>query len=406
MTQGENGAGLLRERGESGERVTNFELFFDLVYVFAVTQLAHLLLGHPNALGAVQTLVLLLAVWWAWIYTAWITNWFNPDRSSVRLILIGVMLLSLIMSAAIPEAFAARGLYFAGAYVVIQLGRTIFAIARLDSHPQLRRNFQRILTWSVTSGLLWLLGAFATDIAREVLWLAAVLVDYAAPAFGFFTPGWGRSHTTDWTITGSHLAERCQLFLIIALGETILDTGVTFGELPWSAMRVTALAVAFVSIVALWWIYFYRSAQGGQQVISSAVDPGRLGRSAYTYFHLPMVAGIIVTAVADELTIAHPGSPARAATAMVIAGGPTLFLAGHALYKWALSGRIYISRLVAIGVLGALALLGNVMPALLLAILTGLVLVAVAGRDTWSAGSATGTMHKGESEPTPSVERS
>jgi low temperature requirement protein LtrA len=215
-----------------------------------------------------------------------------------------------------------------------------------------------------------------------------VLVDYAAPASGFFTPRLGRSRTTDWTIAGSHLAERCQLFLIIALGESILDTGASFGDLSWSAVRVVAFAVAFVGTVALWWIYFFRSAEGGSRVISSAADPGRLGRSAYTYFHLPMVAGVIVTAVGDELAIAHPDGPARAATTAVILGGAALFLAGHALFKRALSGRLYVSRLVGIAALGVLAPVGMVAPPLALAVAATLVLAAVACWDTWGAQRA------------------
>jgi len=388
MTDIANGIGLLRTRTEGGQRVTNVEVFFDLVYVFAVTQLAHLLISHLSLLGAAQTLLLLLAVWWAWVYTAWITNWFNPDRSTVRLVLLGVMLVSLIMSASLPEAFTTRGLVFAGAYVVIQVGRSIFAVAALSSQPQLRRNFQRILAWSVASGVLWLVGGLIQGMTREALWLGAVIMDYLAPAAGFFTPGLGRSSTRDWTITGTHLAERCQLFLIIALGESILDTGTSFGALSWTMASVVALVVAFVGTVALWWIYFYRSAEGGQKVIGAAVDPGRLGRSAYTYFHLPMVAGIIVTAVADELTIAHSDSQTQATTAAVIVSGAARFLAGHALFKWALSGRFIVSHLVGIVALGMLVPIGVVAHSLILAVVATLILVTVAAWDTWCGGNA------------------
>jgi low temperature requirement protein LtrA len=373
----------MRDHGEDAERVTSIELFFDLVFVFAVTQLARLLVDHLSALGAAQTLLLLLAVWRAWIDMAWITNWFDPNRSPVRLLLLGVMLLSLIMSAALPEAFGARGLAFAGAFVAIQITKPTFAVAALGSQPQLRLNFQRILVWCLASAVLWLAGGFAQGTAREILWLAAVLVDYAAPASGFFTPGLGRSHTTDWTIAGSHMAERCQLFLIIALGESILDTGVGFSALAWSGVRIMALVVAFAGTVALWWIYFYRSAEGGSRVISTSTDPGRLGRSAYTYFHLPMVAGIIVTAVGDELTVAHPTGSSSMATTMVILGGAALFLAGHALFKRALSGRIYASRLVGIDALAALVPGRMMTSPLLLAAGATLILMAVAGWETW-----------------------
>ena len=138
---------LLRARGGGAERVTSLELFFDLVYVFAVTQLSHRLLDHLSVGGALETL-LLLVVWSAWAGTAWITNWFDPDRLPVRLMLVAVMLASLFMSVAIPDAFGERGLIFALAYVAIQVGRTVFVLISLGGSQPLSRNFQRVLPWS------------------------------------------------------------------------------------------------------------------------------------------------------------------------------------------------------------------------------------------------------------------
>ena len=382
VTHGEGGAVLRRTRGGHGRRVTPVELFFDLVYVFAVTQLSYLLLEQLTPHGAVQTLMLLLAVWWAWIYTAWFTNWFDPNQPAVRLMLVGIMLASLIMSAALPEAFGERGLVFAGAYVAIQVVRTAFVVAVLGRGDPLRRTFQRILVWFVAAGVLWLAGGLSEGVGREALWLAALAVDYAAPVCGFATPGLGRSTTADWTITGEHLAERCQLFVIVALGESILVTGRMFGALPISAATLAAFVVAFVGSVALWWIYFDRSAEAGSEVISASIDPGRLGRSAYTYFHLPMVAGIIVSAVADELTIAHPGDPGTAAITAVALGGPALYLAGHALFKYALWGRLLRSHTLAIPALASLIPVGLAAPALATAAAATLIVVAVAAWDT------------------------
>jgi low temperature requirement protein LtrA len=170
-------AALRRERGRSGGGVTNTELFFDLVYVFAITQLARLLLEQLSWRGAGQTAILLLAVWWAWIYTAWITNWFQPDHQLVRALLLATMLLSLVMSVALPEAFGRRGLVFAAAFVVMQTGRGLFAVVALGSEPGLRRNFQRILAWSAASGVFWLAGGLATGAARDWIWLAAVVFE-------------------------------------------------------------------------------------------------------------------------------------------------------------------------------------------------------------------------------------
>jgi low temperature requirement protein LtrA len=371
-----------RERLAGGQRVTSMELFFDLVYVLAVTQLSHLLVGHLTVRGAAQMALLLVAVWIAWVYNAWFTNWFDPDRRLVRLVLLGVMLASLLMSATLPAAFGDRGLVFAGAYVAMQVGRTSFVVAAFRDEPGLRRNFQRVLAWLVASGLLWLAGGLAHGTAREALWLAAVAVDFTAPMVGFFTPGLGRSRTTDWTIAGGHFGERFPLFVILALGESLLITGTVFGELPFSALTVAAFVVAFLGSVALWWVYFDRSAEDAGGVIAGSADPGRLGRSAYTYCHLPMVAGIIVTAVGDELTIAHPDGHASMATAATVLGGPALFLAGHALFKWAVFGRLSVPRLLAIVALAALWPARSALSPLLLASAATLVVAAVAVSDT------------------------
>src|ERR671915_1870207 len=154
----DHGGGMLRARDGGEQRVTPLELFFDLVYVFAITQLSHLLLDHLTIEGALETLFLLLAVWWAWIYTTWVTNWFDPDRLPVRLMLVAVMLASLVMSVAIPEAFGERGLMFALAYVTIQVGRTAFVLIALGSNHQMSSNFQRVLYWYLASGVLWIMG--------------------------------------------------------------------------------------------------------------------------------------------------------------------------------------------------------------------------------------------------------
>src|SRR5918999_5066252 len=205
--------GLLRARDGGEQAATPLELFFDLVYVFAVTQLSHRLLEHLTVGSALETLMLFLMVWGVWVYTAWFTNWFDPNSLAVRLVLVAVMLASLLMSVAIPEAFGERGLMFAGAYVAIQVGRTAFTFIALrqslgTSHP-LSRTFQRILTWFVGSGVVWIIGGLLEGEARYALWLLALAVDYSGPVVGYYIPGLGRSRTGEWTIEGGHFAERC-----------------------------------------------------------------------------------------------------------------------------------------------------------------------------------------------------
>src|ERR671932_215937 len=382
----DHGGGLLRTRDGGEQRVTPLELFFDLVYVFAITQLSHLLLDHLTLEGALETLFLLLAVWWAWVYTTWVTNWFDPDRLPVRLMLVAVMLASLIMSVSIPDAFGERGLMFALAYVTIQVGRTVFVVIALNKSlgrsAPLSRNFQRILFWLLASGVFWIIGGLLEGEARYVLWALALAVEYAAPVYGFYTPGLGRSTTETWsTVEGGHAAERCQLFVIIALGESILVTGTTFGEIEASTATISAFVVAFLGSAALWWIYFARAAEAAREVFASSEDPGRIARSAYTYFHLPMIAGIIAVAAGDELVVAHPyylGTPASIALTL---GGTALFLAGHAFFKWTVFGELSFSRLVAIAALAVLIPVGFVIPTLALAITAASIVVGVAAWD-------------------------
>ncbi len=199
---------LLRDRSGS-YRVTNIELFFDLVYVFAVTQLSHYLLGHATVPGALQAGLLLAMIWLVWIYTTWVTNWLDPDQMAVRLLLVLLMLVSLAMSVSLPRAFEDLGLWVGGGYAVQQIGRSVFMVIALRGH-RLHANFERVLVWCVASGALAVGGGFAHGSARYVLWLLAVGVDLAGGAVGFVTPGLGRSHTSDWTIEGGHFAERCQ----------------------------------------------------------------------------------------------------------------------------------------------------------------------------------------------------
>jgi low temperature requirement protein LtrA len=372
----------MRVRDGREQRVTSLELFFDLVYVFAITQLSHLLLDHPTAGGALQTLFLLLVVWWAWQYTTWFTNWFDPDVLLVRLTLVAVMLASLVMSAAIPGAFGGSGLMFALSYVGIQVGRTAFAVLALGASHPLGKGFRRILAWFVASGMLWVAGGLLEGEARYALWLLALAVDYLGPVARYWTPGLGRSRTEEWTIEGGHFAERCQLFVIIALGESIIITGATFADLERSTANVAALAVAFVGSAALWWTYFARSARDASEAIARSEDPGKMARSAYTYSHLPIIAGIIAVAASDELTVAHPGDPGTFASVSLILGGAALFVAGHGFFVRAASGRVLWSRFVAVVALAALAPVGFVVPALALSAAAALIVALLAAWDS------------------------
>ncbi len=370
---------LLRIRkGHEHARVTFVELFFDLVFVFAVTQLSHTLLAHFTPLGAVETLLLMMAVWWVWIYTSWVTNWLDPERMPVRLMLFAIMLAGLIMSSALPRAFAELGLVFALMHVGMQVGRTLFTLWGVKGHAALKLNFIRILAWLCMSGAFWIAGGFAESELRLALWVAALAIEYAGPSAGFWTPGLGCSVTTDWNVEGGHLAERCGLFVIIALGESILVTGATFANLAWTWPEVLAFLSAFVASVAMWWIYFNTGAERGAETMTSSGDPGRLARIAYTYIHLFIVAGIIVTAVGDEFTLAHPEGQADFTMAAALIGGPALYLIGTLLFRRAVTLLLPKAQLGALAVLIALFFASYFFSPVALSLAVTLVICAVA----------------------------
>ncbi len=370
---------LRRRGGHDSGRVTYVELFFDLVFVFAVTQLSHGLLHHLSLAGAVETGLLMMAVWWVWIYTSWITNWLDPERAPVRLLLFVLMAAGLVLSASIPTAFAERGLAFAGAFVFMQVGRSLFMLWALKLHDERNyRNFLRITLWLALSGIFWIAGGFAGSHARLGLWATAIVIEYVMPAAGMWVPGLGRSTTADWNIDGGHLAERCALFIIIALGESVLVTGATFAELPWSVPTIAAFTVTFVGSVAMWAVYFNIGAERASRQIVRSDDPGRLGRSGYTYLHILIVAGIIVSAVADELVLSHPLGHTDLKTLLVTVGAPALYLLGTALFKSLTAPTLPLSHLIGLGLLALVASAGTVASPLVLSAGTSASLVAVA----------------------------
>jgi low temperature requirement protein LtrA len=363
MTKSDHRA-LLRTRDGGHAKVGYVELFFDLVFVFAVTQLSHSLIAHPTPIGLLQTAILLGAVWWGWVDTAWATNWLDVDKVPVRAVLFGMMGAGLVMSSALPQAFADRGWIFGLAYAAFQIGRTGFVLWAVRHDPVLRSNFQRILVWHAGAALVWAVGGFLAPETRLIAWIVAFGLDCAGPVLSFRVPGLGKSSTGDWTVEGGHLAERCALFTIIALGESMLVMGATAAGLPWTPGLLIAFAAAFLGAVAMWWIYFSANADAAAHVIAHAEDPGAIARMAYTYVHILPIAGIIVTAVADEWAIAHPTGHTDVKTALAVVGGPALFLLGVLLFKLAIFRKVSPSRLTGLILLAALAPFSLMLPPL------------------------------------------
>src|SRR6202171_2683766 len=369
-------------------RVTYAELFFDLVFVFAVTQISHTLLGHFTPLGVLQTTLLFLAVWWVWVYTSWITNWLNPEMKPVRILLFALMLGGLVLSTSIPQAFESRGLWFAVAYAAMQVGKTVFLwVSTPPSRPLARMNAVRITAWLSVSAIFWIAGGFAQGHQRLVLWALALAIEYTSPAVRFWIPKCGASSVADWYVEGGHIAERCAGFIIIALGESIVVTGATFAELPWTTETVAAFASAFLGALAMWWIYFHKGAEAGSELISRSSEPGRLARLAYTYLHMPIVAGIILSAGADELVLQHPAGHSGLNTVLSAIGVPLLFLLGTILFKHAIRGWLQLSHGAGIVALGILAWFAGELSPLMLSLLTTAIMIIVAAWESISLKS-------------------
>lgn len=372
---------LLRRRDGRRAEVTSVELFFDLVFVIAVTQISHALLEHLSWRGALEAALLLAAIWWAWIDTAWITNWLDPAKLPVRIMLFVLMAIGLVITSSLPEAFAERGLSFALAYAVFQMGRTVFALWAMRGNRTLILNFQRITIWYAVSAVLWVIGGFADGDTRLVVWLVALAIDTAGPALGFAVPGLGRADTRDWTVDGGHMAERSGLFVLIALGESVLATGIGFTGLAWTFEIVLAMGASLLQAIAIWSIYFGEHAERASHAIAQSSDPGRLARVAYTYAPILIVAGIVVTAVGDELTLAHPSGHTDWPIALVLVGGPALFLLGATLFKLAVFGIWPWPRVVGLAGFIALLVVATSLTPLLLSVATTLILVTVGGHE-------------------------
>src|SRR3984893_8538010 len=384
-------------------RVTYAELFFDLVFVFAVTQVSHTLLGHFTPLGALQTSLVFLAVWWVWVYTSWVTNWLDPERTPVRILLFALMLGGLVLSTSIPKAFESRGLWVAIAYAAMQVGKTVFLwVSTPPSRPLARLNAVRITAWLSMSAIFWIVGGFEQGHQRLLLWAIALGIEYISPAARFWIPKYGATAVADWAVEGGHMAERCAGFIIIALGESIVVTGATFADLPWTTETVSAFASAFIGALAMWWIYFHKGAEAGSELISRSSEPGRLARLAYTYLHMPIVAGIILSAVADQLVLTHPAEHSDPKTVLSATGGPLLFLIGTILFKHTIRGWLQLSHGAGIIALAILAWFASDFSPLMLSILTTAIMIAVAPWESISlrSGSAEPRSEPSQSEVT------
>jgi low temperature requirement protein LtrA len=363
---------------EDPRRATFLDLFFDLVFVFALFQLSHRLLEHLGWNGAFETTVLLLAVWLVWNHTAGVGDRYDTRQPAIQLMAIGSMLGTFVLAVTVPEAFGTSGPIFAGAYVIVQVGRCTFFV--LVTRGDKRRPEVRRLFWFGVSALPWLAGAAAQGWAREVLWTLAAAADYMAPRLGWPTPRIGRAGAEELGIAGEFLAERQRQFFIIALGELILVTGLTVTGRGFGADRTAAALMSFATTVLLWRIYIYRAGEVLGAAVAAAPDPFRVALSAL-FGHPVMVAGLVAISVGDEHVIQRPAGSIRPAWIAVILGGPALFLAGRAIFEYAVFSRVSREHVIGALVLAVISPAMILASPLLTALASAVVLTGVAVAD-------------------------
>lgn len=290
------------------EAVSPLELFFDLVFVFAVSQLSHHLLAHLSWRGAAETLVLLIAVFGIWSGTSFEATLLNIGRSQARWLLLAVMLAGLFMNAAIADAFETGGWAFVIPLLVIQAGRSILMVVAAATR-MLREHYARLLCWIMASAPLWIVGAISDAESRLVWWAGAAAIDLAGSWLAHPLPGrMLRSEHVEFD--ANHMLERCRLFLLIALGESVVTSSTAIADAPSTLLTVVTGTGALATIVALWALHFASSGRLMDRYVETTTDPILAARRTVNGL-LVSVAGLVAVAVGNELVIAHPRATYR-----------------------------------------------------------------------------------------------
>jgi len=350
---------------EEERRVVPLELFFDLVFVFAVTQVTGLMAHEETALGLLRGMLVLGAVWWAWSAYAWLTNTVDPARVTPRLVLCAAMAAMMLVALATPGAFEDDGVLFALAYAVVRfLHILLYALG--SPHVSVRAAILRLAPSSAVACGLILAAGFLGSPVREVLWAVALLIDYGGPAV---------MGVANLTVSPGHFAERFGLVMIIALGESVVAIGIGAEGLALTGAVVTAALLGIVVAVAVWWVYFDVMAAVAERRLRTATGATRahLARDAYSYLHLPMAAGIVLLALGVENTLAHVGDPLEPVGAVALGGGAALYLAAHTGLRLRVGGGLSAPRpLAALACLALIPLAAQVMSLTALALLAGI----------------------------------
>jgi low temperature requirement protein LtrA len=350
-----------------GERVSPLELFFDLVFVLAITQCTALMANDPTWRGIGQGLVVLGLLWWSWVGYAWLTSVVDPEEGGVRLVLFAAMAALLVTSLCVPEAFGDLGLTLALAYGGVRAAHiALFMLASRDD-PGLRHSVLGLwVSTAIGVGIL-VVGSFFDGDVRLAVWAAALVLDMAGPLF---------IDTSGWRLVAGHFAERHGLIMIVALGESIVAIGVGAGsDVDGGVIAGAILGIAVAC--AFWWAYFDVAAlAAGRRLaeIESIQERNELARDGYSYLHLPMVAAVVLVALGMKVTLAHIDDPLEWETAVALVGGAALYLFSHVAFKLRCLGILSVQRVVAALVLLALIPIAHEVDALVTIALVGVVM--------------------------------
>jgi low temperature requirement protein LtrA len=364
---------------EAEQSVTALELFFDLVFVFAITQVTAFLYHDPTWLRLVEALALLMALWFAWTGYAWLGNTAGTDEGAVRVVLLGVMGPLLIASLAVPGAFAEHALLFGIAFFVVRALHIVAYGVLSRGDPRLARVvLQLARTILPAAGLILLAGALPGT-GRAVCWIAALAIDYG---------GLWLSGTENWRVNATHFAERHRLIIIIALGESIVALGVGASKLGTGVVVGALLGIAVAA--ALWWVYFDVVATVAERKLREAdeANRARMARDSFSYLHLPMVAGIVIFACGVKVTLASVSADLESVPAVALTGGVALYLVALSALKRRNIGSWNYPRLVAAALLALLAPGAAQLPALASLALVASVACGLVAYETWRYAEA------------------
>ncbi len=381
----ETRASRLAAMPREGERVTPLELFFDLVFVLAITQCTALMSHHPTWSGIAQGLLVLGMLWWAWVGYAWLTSVIDPEEGAVRLVIFAAMAALLIVSLCVPDAFGSLALLFALTYGVVRTAHIALFMLASPGDDALRHSVLGLaVSTAVAVGLL-VAASLLDGLAQGALWALALLLDMGGPYF-FGSEG--------WKLAPGHFAERHGLIVIIALGESIVVIGVAAsGEVTTGIVVAAVLGVALAA--AMWWTYFDIVALVSARRLARS-EEGRerneMARDSYSYLHLPMVAGIVLVALGLKTTIAHGhvGAHLHTVPAFALLGGVAMYLLGHVAFRYRHIHTINRQRLLLAIVLLLLVPVAVELPALVTLAIVNTLIWAMVVYETRSYGEARG----------------